>query len=94
MLDTNTTPNLNGYLSTAEFSRSMEAIERQMNAGFTRVETRLHRIEEGTTRDAERLAVLEVAKKSAAKKQVSWTAAMVGVITVIAEVARRVFVGA
>jgi len=83
----------NGYLSTAEFSRAMQALERQMNTGFTRIETRLHRIEEGTTRDAERLAVLEVAKKAAAKKQVTWTAALVSGITVIAEIIRRTLLG-
>jgi len=83
----------NGYLSTAEFSRAIQALERQMNTGFTRIETRLHRIEEGTTRDAERLAVLEVAKKTAAKKQVTWTAAVVSGITVIAEILRRTLIG-
>jgi len=86
-------PEYNGYLSTAEFSRSMEAIERQMNAGFDRIETRLHRIEEGTTRDAERLAVLEVEKKATAKKQVTWTAALVSGATVIAEILRRAVLG-
>jgi uncharacterized phosphosugar-binding protein len=83
----------NSYLTSAEFERSQKALERRLDAGFSGIETRLYRIENGTTAAAERLAVLEAAKKQTAKKQASWITGAVVLMTVIAEVVRKLVLG-
>jgi hypothetical protein len=79
----------NSYLTSAEFERSQKALERRLDAGFSGIETRLYRIENGTTAAAERLAVLEASKKQTAKKQASWIGAAVVLMTAVAETLRH-----
>ena len=85
--------NNNGHVSSAEFERAMQSLERQINAGFERTDNRLENIETSLTGVVARVAVLEEGHKTSGKKKASWTAAIIAIGTVIAEVVRRVFVG-
>lgn len=81
----------NGYLTPAEFERSMKALERHISAGFERTDSRLESIEASLIPLAERVAVLESAKPAETKRTMAGAGAIATAVALVLESLRMAF---
>jgi hypothetical protein len=81
----------NSPLSVGEFQRSMQALERMVQAGFERTDDRLERIESAQGEHGERIAVLEGGRKAQARRAAGWSTLIVSGGVAVVEAVRRYY---